>query len=249
MIPAPLKILLLIVGMVFDVIAFSSRYYSYLVMPILKQRKRNIVLNLESMYRFSESGDSIIVKKGDDYLATVYVRIPIYVSATEMTADQKLDFGKQIGKLSAINKMPVRYSSQLYVMDKDDYIKEVRDAISSAENEVLALQEKSATPLEIERAKGKAEMWRNMLDNTSKESSLELINFAAVTATGPSEFEVVSMAQQKARDLISGISTTLGVIPSIATGEDIKRLIEPEYLIPFNTVSQQITEKIREEVV
>ena len=39
-----LKLLLLVIAMVFTVVAFASRYYSYMLIPFLQQRRRHIVL-------------------------------------------------------------------------------------------------------------------------------------------------------------------------------------------------------------
>jgi hypothetical protein len=70
-----------------------------------------------------------------------------------------------------------------------------------------------------------------------------------VSAAGANEFEAVSIAQQKARELISGISTTLGITPLMAVGEELRKFIEPEYMVPFTTVSEEITKKVEEEVI
>ncbi len=247
--PYPLKILLLIVAMVFDVIAFSSRYYTYLIIPMLQQRRRVINLGVGESYRFTGNEDALIRKVGDLYTATVYIIIPLYRSATEMNAEEKLDFGKQVGRLVSISRDPVRFSTQMNVMNKDSYIQLIKDMINSTETEVIGLTQKNAPQSELERAKGKVSMWRNVLDSTTKVSSLELITYSSVSASGSKEAEAVSFAQQRARDIVSAISTTFGVTPMQASGESLKRLIEPEYILPVTTVTEEITKHIEEEVV
>ena len=245
-IPYPLKIIFVIISMLADVLAFSSRYYSYLLIPILQQRKKDIILSNEYPYRLSGTEDSIITKREDYYVATIYVTIPLYRSATEMKPEEKLDFGKQISRLVSINKDPIRYTTQLDVMNKDVYIQSVRDAINQCENDVIELTEKSSekSPLkkELDRAKGKTEMWRNIEEHVSDKLSFELVSYASVSAEGNKEFEAISFAQQKARDLISGISSTLGVTPSIVTGNELIKLVEPEQLMPVSE-SKQILNK------
>lgn len=245
----PVKLVLLIAALLFDLLALSSRYYTYLILPMFRQMRRNVVLNKERAYTLSASEDAVIQKQEGDYLATVYVNIPLYRSATEMSDAERYDFTKQVSALVGISRDPVRFTTELYVMNKDSYIGSLRDTISSVENEQSTLILKKASQPEIDRVKGKLAMWRKMLENVSRESSLELGSFAALSARGSKEFEAVNMAQQKARELMSGIGTTFGISPNIITGKELLKLVEPEYLIPFSTVNAQISQKIEEEVI
>lgn len=243
------KFLLLMIAFFFDGIAYASRYYSYLFGPLVRQRKRNIVLSNEDAYWLASSSDAILHKRGEDFIATVYVKIPLYRSATEMTEEEKLDFTKQISRLVSLSREPVRFTSQLHVMNKDNYIRSLRSTISSVENEEARLVTSgTAKETEIERVRGQASMWHHMLDNVAGTTSFELVNYAAVSALGSKEFEAISAAQQRGRELISGISALFGVTPSIVTGELLLRFVEPEYLIPYSTVSEQISKSIREQV-
>ena len=72
-----LKIPLLLIAIVFDVLAFSSRYYTYLILPLFEQRKRNVVLSTEQAYWLSTTSDAIMTKEGDDFVATMYINIPL----------------------------------------------------------------------------------------------------------------------------------------------------------------------------
>jgi hypothetical protein len=92
-------------------------------------------------------------------------------------------------------------------------------------------------------------MWHHMLDSVSKTTSFELVNYASVSASGEKEFEAMTAVQQKAREIMSAIAAVFGVSPSIMTGTTILRFVEPEYLIPYSTATEQITKSIREEVI
>lgn len=248
-VPSPIKILLIIIAMAFDLLAFASRYYSQYMVAFLKQHSKSIVLSEENAYKLSETGEAVIARKGENYVATMYMSVPLYVSGSEMSPEERLDFGKQIGRLVSINKDPVRYTTQMRIMNKDFYIESIRDMVTSTENEVVKLQESNGPRAEIERLKGRIEMWNNILNSVGASQSLELISYAAVSASGGTELEAVTTAQQKARDLMSGISATLGVMPLLAVGNELIALIEPEHSIPFTTVTEQITKKIEEEVI
>ena len=244
-----IKIPLLIIALVLDVLAFSSRYYTYLMLPLFDQRKQNVVLSAEQPYWLSTTSDSIMTKQGDDFVATMYINIPLYISSTEMSDEEKLAFSKQVSSLVGISKEPVRFTTELYVMNKDSYIQQLRDMISGVENEESALEQKGASPNDLERARGKLSMWRKMLDNVSKATSLELVSFASLSARGTKEFEAINLAQQKAKELMSGIGALLGVSPNIVTGNDLLKFVEPEFLIPYSTISEQISKNIQEQVV
>ncbi len=241
-----LKILLLAIGLMFDVIAFASRFYTYLLIPAVKQRSRNIVLSDEEPYNISPSADSIMHKEGSEFVATVYVAIPLYRSATEMSDEEKMDFTKQVSRLVGVSKDTVRFTSELYVMNKDAYIQTLKDTINSLENEAVELTNKKDKAKELDRTKGKLAMWHNMLDNIEKAQSLELITYAAISAKGTKEFEAVSIAQQRAREMMAGVGSVFGVTPSVVIGQELLKFIEPEYLIPFSTVSEQLSKNIQQ---
>ena len=248
-IPHPAKIVLLFFAFAFDIVAFASRRYSYVMLPMLKQRSKRIVLSDEEPYRLSTSEDSIIHRTSDGFIATVYISIPFYRSGTEMSDEERLEFSRQMSRLVGVSSDPIRFTSELYMMNKDSYIQELRDAINTGENEESRLLQDGSMKDKLEIVRGKLAMWRNVMQSASVAQSLELASYAAISASGSKEYEAVSMAQQKAREVISGIGATLGVTPSVVTGNDILKFVEPEYLIPFSTVSTQIEKKTEEQVI
>jgi hypothetical protein len=132
-------------------------------------------------------------------------------------------------------------------MNKDSYIQKLKDTINGIENEEAKLEEKKASPEEMEHVRGKLSMWKKMLDNVGSATSYELGTFAAVSARGVKELEAITYAQQRASELMNGIATVLGVSPNIAVGSEILKYIEPEYLIPYSTITEQITRTVRQE--
>lgn len=244
----PFKIIFLLIAAVLDVMAVASRYYSYLLLPALKQRKRNIVLSSEEPYRLSPSGDSIIRKEADNsYIATTYVMIPLYRSATEMSSEEKLSFANQVSRLTTIMKSPVRFTAEMRVMNKDSYIATLHDAVSRAEGEQERLTKEGKEEKLINRARGEFTMWKNMLDAVSSAPSYELVNYATVAAEGTKEYEAVALVQQRAEELVAGIGAVFGVTPSVVNGEELLKFVEPEYIIPYSTISQQINENLVKE--
>jgi hypothetical protein len=242
--PYPIKIIIYIIAIFLDVLAFATRYYTYIMMPLFKQRKKNITLDVQEPYWIAGSNDAIVRKIGEEFIATTFILIPLYRSATEMSVDEKLSFGAQIGRLISINTEPVRYSTQLHVMDKEAYLSSIRDSLNMSENEIIELTQKNASQHEIDNAKGRTTMWRNMMERMSIEQSFELVLYASVSASGTKEYEATSIVQQRARDLMSGISSTLGITTSIITGNEMLKVIEPDHLIPYSNVRKQINANI-----
>jgi hypothetical protein len=242
------KLLCLVLAVLFDIVAFASRYYTYLILPFAKQHRRNIVLSDQTPYWLSSTGESIIRKEGQDFVATVYINIPLYVSASEMTDEEKARFTTQVSRLVGLSKEPVRFTAELYLMNKDTYIQKLKDTISRIEDEEAKLVAQKSTGPELEHLRGGISMWRKMLDNVSAYTSYELGTFAAVSAKGIKESEAITFAQQRARELMSGIGTVLGVSPNIVVGSEILKYVEPEYLIPYSTITEQIERNVRQEV-
>jgi hypothetical protein len=237
------KFIIFIIAMGLIVVGFSCRYYSYLIQPILKQRRKNIVLSDQVPYWLASTSDCIVSKRGEDFVATAFINIPMYVSASEMTDEERQRFSVQMSRLVSVNKDPVRFSSVLRVMDKDDYLKKIKELIGLSENEESIAVQKN-DPVALERARGKLSMWKKILDHIGSKSSMELVTFATVSATGSKEYEAITISQQKAKELMNGIGTILGVTPNIIIGAEILKLVEPEYLIPLSTISEEITKKI-----
>ena len=249
LVPGYGKVVLLLVGLALDFLAFTSRYYSYLLGPMIRQRKRPVILSKENAYWLSQSSDSIMRKEKETFVSTVYVSIPVYSSATEMSDDQKLNFVNQVSRLVSTAKDPTRFTTQLYVMNKDAAIQTIRAAQNEAETDEARLVQSNAKQSEVERAKGKSSMWRGIMDNISTVTSYELFSYACVSSTGMKEFEAASLAQQKAKELMAAIGATFGVSPSIVTGTELLKLVEPEYLIPVSTMHEKINKNIQEEVI
>ena len=253
--PSPLldvvKIILLLLAFLFDILALASRYYTPFMIPLFMQRSKRVVLSQENAYWLSTSQDSILRKNGDDFVATVYISIPIYRSATEMSNDEKIDFSKQISRLVGLSKDPVRFTTQLFTMNKDVYIMQLRGRINELENmEVNATKSDSDSDSKaVEKIRGELSMWRNILDSINSSQSLELLTYVSVSATGTKEYEAVSIAEQKATELMAGISTIFGVIPSLITGADLLKFVEPEFLIPYSTISEGLIKNVEEQVV
>ncbi len=247
--PNPVKIILFIIGLLFDVFAIFFKDYSEFMIGIAKHRSKSVVINSEVPYTFSTSKDALVVKSGDGYKATVYIKIPVYRSSTDMKAEERVEFARLVGRMVGQSRGIARYTTGMFVMNKDMYIQQLRESINAAENEESAMVASGAPTAELNNIRGKLSMWRNILDTVNSSISYEQISYASVTSFGTNEFEAVSIAQQRGRELISGIGTLFGVQPAVITGNELLRFIEPEYQIPYSTTAENISKSVEEEVI
>jgi hypothetical protein len=226
----------------------STRFYTYIFGPILRMKNRTIILDNEEPFILSPSGNAVISREGERVYATVFIKIPIYRSATEMSDEDKADFARLFSKIVTLSMTPFKISSQMYIINKDDYINSIRDKLNNAENLYQKfINDKNVAPNLLERVKGEVTMWHNLLESIGRTQSNALMNYVSVTASGGTEEEAVSLAIQQADELAAGIGATLGTQAYVLTGEEIFLVTQPEYMIPFSTVSEEMRQRSIEE--
>jgi hypothetical protein len=243
--PDPLlKIVLAIFCLFFDLIAFSTKLYMDFFIPFLTMKNKNVVVSEAEAFTMSPSGNAIVVRKGSDLFASAFIKIPAYRSATEMNAEEKIDFSRLFSRALTITKNTVRYGAQLYVINKDAYINNIKDKLDEAEERYQsATMSKDIPKAESERIRGEVTMWHNLFESVNKVRSQALEAFAMVTAQGASEEEASNLALQQADELAAGISAVFGINSTIMEGEELLKFIEPDYMIPLATISEQIRQR------
>lgn len=235
------KFVLIIIALAIDILAFSTKLYASFFVPLLRMKGRTATLSSEEAFRMAPGANAIVVRSGADILASAFVSIPTYISATEMNQNEKLDFAKLFSRVLTLTKNPVKFGAQLYVINKDDYINNIKTKLDEAEQRYQeASVNKSVDKGDADRIRGEVTMWHNLFDSVSKVKSQALEAYAMTTAQGGSEEEAINLALQQADELASGISAVFGVSASIVQGQDMLRYIEPDYMIPLVTISEQL---------
>lgn len=236
---------LAIVALFVALAAFLTKNYFYLFNSIIKKKGKNLVLSSTEAFAFSSSGNAIIRREKENVYASCFVKIPIYRSATEMTKDEKINLSKLFGRILTLSKVPMRLSAQLYFVNKDEYATKLRNMLNEAEEKYREVQSSGGAGQQaaMERARGIVTMWRDLLDNVTSSHSKALALYAMVSALGGNDEEATNIAYQKAEELAGGISATLGVNASVATGNEILTFIEPDYMIPRETVTERVLQK------
>jgi hypothetical protein len=75
------------------------------------------------------------------------------------------------------------------------------------------------------------------------------MSFASLSVRASKEFDAINLAQQKAKELMTGVGALFGISPNIVVGDALLKFVEPEFMIPFSTVSEQINKNILEQVI
>ncbi len=164
-----------------------------------------------------------------------------------MTEEEKAELSRMFGRILTLSKNPIKLSAQLYMINKDEYIGRLRDILNRSEEKYRTMAStKDPSPTrqsELERARGEVTMWRNLLDNVDRSRSQSLVLYGMVSTLRGTEEEAANLAYAQAEDLAGGISATLGVTASVVTGKEILSFVEPEFMIPTETVSERMRQK------
>ena len=248
-----LKFILIILAAILNVVAYSTRYFSYMFEPLFKMKNKLAILDGDDAFTIAPSGNAILIREGADIYATAFVKIPIYVSATEMEDADKNAFANMCGRVIALSRDPIRISSELYVINKDQYMESIKTKLNMAEDRYNTLMNTinaqgprsrdSVQSSEADRIRGELTMWRNMADSVSKAKSQSLVTYGAVTSVGATEEEALNLALLRADEFAAGASAILGVSATIVTGQEILPLIEPDYMIPIQNVNERLKAK------
>ncbi len=242
-----LDFLLALIAIIISLAAFLTKDYLYLLDAVRNRKDRLLVLGEGEAFTLSPSENAIIRREGSKVYGSSFVKIPVYRSSTEMTDQEKTELSKMFGRILTLNKNPIKLSAQLYMINKDEYIKKLRDILNRSEEKYRNMESvKDPSPArhaELERVRGEVTMWRNLLDNVDRARAQSLVLYAMVSVIGGTEEEAANLAYAQAEDLSGGISATLGVTASVVTGKEILSFIEPDFMIPTETVSERMRQK------
>ena len=249
-VPTYVKGIMLLAAALACIFSASTRYYLYIYGPFLRAKNKTMVIEDDEPFTVAPAGNALLSRHNGMVYSTMFVKIPIYQSATEMTDDEKYDFAKMFSRIVSLNKNPFMVTSQLYVVNKDDFINRIKDKIGTSEQTYQErMNDKSVAPELLERSKGEVTMWHNLLDHVSSNQSFSLLNYVSVTAAGNTEEEAISLSSQRAEELASGISSIVGTNATVITGEELLITAIPEHAIPYSTISEEIRQKTMSEAM
>lgn len=242
-----LDTLLAIIAILVSLAAFLTKDYLYLLDAVKNRKDRTLILGDGEASTLAPSENAMVRRENGKIYGSAFVKIPMYRSSTEMNEEEKTEISKMFGRILTLSKNPIKLSAQMYMINKDDYINKLRDILNKSEERYRNMQASkdpgSLKSGEQERIRGEITMWRNLLDNVSSSRSQSLVLYAMVSAIGGTEEEAANIAYSQAEDLAGGISATLGVTASVVTGKEILSFVEPDFMIPTETISERMRQK------
>ncbi|MDE1860426.1 MAG: hypothetical protein KGH72_01785 [Candidatus Micrarchaeota archaeon] len=237
-----------LVAVIFAILAFSVKYYDYLVLSFVHMKKGTAVVSSDDPFYMAPNGNAVVVRGETLVYASAFVRIPIYESASEMQPEDKFEFASLFAKVATISKTPMKLSVQLYIINKDDYIRKITDKLNQVQEVYNQLSNQPGTPADkTERINGEVTMWHNLYDSVNKTRSQTLAAYAMVSAVGGTEEEAINIAVIRAEEIAAGISSVLGITASVAREEEILVMLEPDHMIPSRTVDEMMQYKSSEQ--
>ncbi|MCL4553091.1 MAG: hypothetical protein M1305_06030, partial [Candidatus Marsarchaeota archaeon] len=173
--------------------------------------------------------------------------IPLYRSGTEMSDAEKLDMAKLFSRVLTVTKNTVKIASQVYIVNKDDYIARIRQKLDESEAKLRSIPAEPGNEKARTRAEGEMTMWHNLLNNVSSSKSEAMVSYAMVSAFGTNDEEASAIAYQRAEEIASGISAILGISAYVAHGDEILDFVQPDRSVPAETVNELIRQKSMQE--
>ena len=235
----PIGVAMGVIAMILAVAAFVVKDYAYLFEPPSRFSGRTITLDPNEPFYFSTNKRCVIVRASGVTYATSFLKVMLFKSSTEMSDEDKYDFSVLFSKAVSIRKATTRISSQLHVVDKDQYIQVITGKLNEAEDRYNTMLLRQAGDKNgMERVKGEVNMWHNLLDNVIKSNSTALTTYVTVTAVGGTEDEAVNIVTIESEELAAGMSAALGAPVTVVTGDEMLLFLEPEYIIPSTTMSE-----------
>ncbi len=158
-----------IVALVLAMLSFAVKDYFYLIDPILHMKGNAIILDQSDPFYLATNGKSIVIRSGNAVYATSFIKIPIYKSSTEMSDEEKFNFSTVFSKAISISTSPMRLSSQLHMVNKEEYVQVITNKLNEVEDRYNSiLGDKNASKASLDRVKGEVNMWHNLLDTINK---------------------------------------------------------------------------------
>jgi hypothetical protein len=76
----PLGVVMGIAALIFAVLAFGIKDYSYLIDPIMHMKGRSLVLDSNEPFYLASNGKALVIRSGNIVYATSFIKIPLYTN-------------------------------------------------------------------------------------------------------------------------------------------------------------------------
>ena len=193
----PLAIISLFLGL----FAYLFNRWGHLYVPIF-QGKRNIKAKYN--VEMAPSGEAIYREKGQDYVATIFLKLDVYETMTNKNDSEILEYSSYFERAISTIKDPVKVTTIIFDKDMKSYINQIEGEKIEVENQLAEeRRSKKPNPVKIEVLERKKLMWDRRLTslykNEIKPKGVEYL--ISITGKGASYEAAISQAKIKAREI------------------------------------------------
>ncbi|MCX8194583.1 MAG: hypothetical protein N3G22_00530 [Candidatus Micrarchaeota archaeon] len=204
--------------------------YGYIILPLLT-KSANIV-EVGGSFEIPPSQDVVIGKRGDLFFATAFLAARLYESATEKNAEGRAALSAMFEKAISSVGFPFKLSCVVSPLDLKNELEEARAKRSLAESRLEKLR-RGRNESEVARLEREIAMWNRIIERlTGGERPLEVVLYLSTTGSGMTRDAAVEQARWQAKELGVVVSSALGCEVVELKGEDMKRCLMWEVLLP-----------------
>jgi hypothetical protein len=206
--------------------------YGYLLSPWLTSSLG--IAAQSGPIKLPPSQDVLIMRRGNSYLASVFLGIRLYDSSTDKDVQKRALLMEYFERAVSSVSYPVKICLLVSPLDTSKVEDELKSKRSSAElHHARALSSGKSHLADAARYKRQIASLDSILAKLSSgQKPMDLSAYVTATACGANEQEAVSLAKARAGEIKASFSTALNAELSMLSGEELVRCVQLESAIP-----------------
>ncbi|MEM4554273.1 MAG: hypothetical protein QXT25_00280 [Candidatus Anstonellaceae archaeon] len=202
------------------VVAVALWKYGYLIIPALTKRAK--IVEAGRNFEIPPSQDVVVGKTGWDFVATAFLAVKFYESASEKDEKGKQAIAEMFERAVSTVGFPFKLSCIVCPLDLKNEVDEARTRRSLAESKLERLPKKQSA--ERARLKREIAMWDRQIQRLSSgRMPLEVLFCLSTTASGTTKEEAIARANAQAEELSVVVGSALSCEVVRLKGEEMKK--------------------------
>ncbi|MEM4348573.1 MAG: hypothetical protein QXN37_03320 [Candidatus Anstonellaceae archaeon] len=194
--------------------------YGYLIIPFFAKRAK--IVEIGRNFEIPPSQDVVVGKAGWNFVATAFLAIKFYESASEKDEKGKQTLAEMFERAVSTVGFPFKLSCIVCPLDLKNEIEEARARRSLAESKLEKLQKRQSA--ERARLKREIAMWDRQIERLSSgRMPLEVLFCLSTTASGLTKEEAIARANAQAEELSVVVGGALSCEVVRLKGEEMKK--------------------------
>ena len=210
------------IGALFFFLSVIFWKYGYVLIPyFLKGAK---IVEVGRNFEIPSSQDVIVGKSNGNFLASIFLAVRLYESASEKSDQQKTMMGEMFEKAISSAGFPFKVCALVSPLDLKNELEEIRTKRSMAEDRMARLKRDSRHDSDAARLEREIAMWNRQIEKlTSGEKPLETVFYLSTTASGLTKEEAISRARRQGEELSIVVGSALSCEVAALKGDEMKK--------------------------